>query len=108
MTRKGAARTQHEPGLAREETEQWTGSMARPAENARDTKEPERRLQKRVRQDGRADQTGTQPDAMGTISAERAQWLEMIRALARGAAQLEHAAALRQRQVEANETGERE
>lgn len=95
MTRKAAARTQHETVAARQETEQWTGRMARPAENARDTKEPERRLQKRVRQNGRAGQTRTQPDAMGTISSERAQWLDAIRALARAAAQADHDAATR-------------
>lgn len=31
MTRKAAARTQREPGAAREETEQGTGRAARPA-----------------------------------------------------------------------------
>jgi hypothetical protein len=31
MTRKGAARTQHEPGLAREETEGGTGRAVCPA-----------------------------------------------------------------------------
>lgn len=37
MTRKAAARTQHEPGTAREETEERTGRKARPA---RKTKAP--------------------------------------------------------------------
>ena len=42
------------------------------------------------------------------LEMARRAWLEAIRALARSAAQQDHAAALRQRQVEANETGERE
>ena len=37
MTRKAAARTQHEPGLARtEETERGTGRKARPARKTND------------------------------------------------------------------------
>jgi hypothetical protein len=40
MTRKAAARTQHEPGAARKETEQRTGRSARPARKRKDL-EPE-------------------------------------------------------------------
>ena len=36
MTRKAAARTQREPGAAREETEERTGRKARPARKTKD------------------------------------------------------------------------
>lgn len=96
MTRKGAARTQHETGAARtEDTEEQTGRKARPAKNARDTEEPARRPQKRIRREGQADQPGAQTDAVSEISTARAAWLDAIRALARAAAQADHDAATR-------------
>jgi hypothetical protein len=95
MTRKAAARSQHEPGAARKETEQGTGRKARPAKRARGTEEPARRPQKRIRREGQADQPGAQADAVAEISTARAAWLEMIRALARAAAQADHDAATR-------------
>ena len=109
MTRKGAAWTQHEPGLARiEETADGTGRKARPAKNVTGGPGCARRIRER---DGTArledGQPGAQPNAEAEVSALRAQWLETIRALARAAAQQDHADALRQRQDDANETGER-
>ena len=96
MTRKGAARTQHEPGLARtEETEEQTRRKSRPAKNAWDTEEPARRPQKRLRRECQADQPGAQADAVAEISTARAAWLAAIRDLARAAAQADHDAATR-------------
>jgi hypothetical protein len=82
--------------------------MSRPAKNARDTEEAARRPQNQIRRNGRADPPGAQPDAVAEISAARVQWLEMIRALARGAAQQDHDAAIRADRSDTNETGERE
>lgn len=72
MNKKRAARTQHKLCTARTgETEDQT------------------------RREVRDDLPGAQADAVAEISAARAAWLEMIRALARAAAQADHDAATR-------------
>jgi hypothetical protein len=92
MNKNRAARTQHEPGAARTgETEDRTRRGVRPAKGARDTEEAARRPQKRIRREGhQADQPGAQLDAEAEIAAARTAWLEVIRALARAAAQADH------------------
>lgn len=96
MTRKEAARTQHEASANRtEDTEEQTGRKSRPVKNAWDTEEPARRPQKRIRREGQADQPGAQTDAVAESSTARAAWLDAIRALARAAAQADHDAATR-------------
>ncbi|MFV1876098.1 hypothetical protein [Nioella sp.] len=96
MNRNRAARTQHEPGAARTgKTEDRTGRGVHPTKSARDTDEAARQPQKRIRREGQAEQPGAQADAMASISAAQVQWLEMIRALARAAAQADHDASTR-------------
>lgn len=96
MNRNRAARTQYKPGAARTgKTEDRTERGVHPTESARDTEEAARRPQKGIRRGGQAEQPDAQANAVAEISAARVQWLEMIRALARGAAQADHDAATR-------------
>lgn len=102
MTRKAAARTQHEPGLGPTgETEDGKGRGARFSKKTAGVAGPGPLVQQALMH-------GAQPAADSLVSSARAAWLETIRALARAAAKHDHAAALRQRQGDATKTGEQE
>jgi hypothetical protein len=113
MTRKRAAQTQYISGAARKDkTEERTGRKARPSKVGTVGAEPAQVSQARIGPECRDDrfdaQLGVQPEADALVSAARAAWLEMIRALARGAAQRDHDAAIREARSDTNKMGERE
>ena len=112
MTRKDAARSQQDPGAARTETGKGRGRAVRPSKVGIVGAEPAQVSQARIGPEWRDDrfdaQHGAQPEAEAAVSAARVAWLEMIRALARGAAQRDHDAAIREARSDTNKMGERE
>lgn len=87
MTRKTAAHGQHEPGATRtDETEDGTGRSVRSDQTKTGSNGSARPIQEHAApellKDGPDDQT----------TMARAAWLEVIRALARAAAQADHEA----------------
>jgi hypothetical protein len=112
MTRKRAAQTQHISGAARTETGKGRGRAVCPSKVGTVGAEPAQVSQARIGPECRDDrfdaQLGAQPEADAAVSAARAAWLEMIRALARGAAQRDHDAAIREARSDTNKIGERE